>query len=143
MAGKRRNRDGHVIDIEKARDEKRKKRAEISQKRNKRDKTSKEGLSPRKTAKIYRRRLIYSTVFIIIAVIIGMSIFNVVSLKLEEDRALKELEALKREKQSLESELSTVDSKEYIEQQARSQLRMIYPDETLYVLKDDENAGEN
>ena len=56
-----------------------------------------------------------------------------------------EHEALLQEKIKLEEELNHVMDPKYIEQQARTQLRMIYPGEILYVLPDkpeDENAKE-
>ena len=79
---------------------------------------------------------------IAVAVIIGTSVFNVISLKMEEAHAKAELSALEAEKKALQEELSVVDSKEYIEQQAREQLRMIQPGETLYVLKKREKAED-
>jgi cell division protein FtsB len=70
-----------------------------------------------------------------------MAFFRLISLKIEESRAESDLAALQKEKQELEEELSHVYSKEYIEQQARAELRMIFPGEILYVLKDGEEHG--
>ncbi|NLY71693.1 MAG: hypothetical protein GX076_08490 [Clostridiales bacterium] len=122
--------DNRVIDIETARVRRRKKRAQL-QKEN-------EKVSRRKKAKVFRRRLIYGGIFIVIALIIGASVYNVLSLKLEEARAISELESLYEEKARLEEELSHIDSKEYIEQRARDELRMIYPGEVLYVVTEDD-----
>ena len=63
-----------------------------------------------------------------------MSIFNIVSLKWEERQVLAENEALKAEKEKLQQELANVDDPEYIEQEARRQLRLIRPGEILFVL---------
>ena len=89
-----------------------------------------------------RRRIVYSLIFIVIGVIIGVSVYNVITLKMEEAAARAQLEALEAEKRLLEEELSVVDSSEYIEQQAREQLRMILPGETLYVLRNKGKADE-
>ncbi|NLP29953.1 MAG: hypothetical protein GX363_02345 [Clostridiales bacterium] len=123
--------DNRVIDIETARIKKRKKRAQLQEEKDK--------VSRRKQAKVFRRRLIYGGIFVIIVLIIGASVYNVLSLKFEEARAISELESLYSEKERLEEELSHVDSKEYIEQQARDELRMIYPGEVLYVITEEDD----
>lgn len=144
MARKRRSREfknGQVIDIDKAREERRKKRAEATIKRSRRDERDKEEPSKRRMAKRYRRRFVYGLIFLVIATLIGISLFHLITLKIEESKAEAELAALHKEKQELEEELSHVYSKEYIEQQARAELRMIFPGEVLYVLKEGEEDG--
>lgn len=147
MARKRRSRafkDKQVIDLEQAREERRKKRAEAGIKRSPRISKEKQETSKRRVAKRNRRRLVYALILIGIIAIIGTSVFRLVSLKLEEAEAKEALANLKQEKESLEEELSQVYSKDYIEQQAREQLRMIEPGEVLYILKDeDKDAREN
>lgn len=147
MARKRRSRafkDKQVIDLEQAREERRKKRAEVSLKRSPRISKEKQEYSKRRVAKRNRRRFVYALILIGIVAIIGTSVFRLISLKLEEEKAREALANLKQEKESLEEELSQVYSKDYIEQQAREQLRMIEPGEVLYILKDeDEDAREN
>lgn len=129
-----------VIDIEAAR-QKRKERRELSA-AGRALKQTEEEPTRRRSIKNLRRRIIYGLALIAVAVIIGTSVFNVISLKMEEAHAKAELSALKAEKKALQEELSVVDSKEYIEQQAREQLRMIQPGETLYVLKKREKAED-
>ena len=147
MARKKRSREfknGQVIDIDAAREERRNRRAEVSAKKSQKEKRPKEKISRRKTVKIVRRRVIYSVIFLIIVVIIGLSVYHLISLKMEEARAQTELEALEHQKRDLEEELSHIGSQEYIEQQARQELRMILPGEILYVLKEEEeNAAED
>lgn len=151
MARKRRSREfknSQVIDIESAREERRKKRALVNEKRIQKEKQPGEAMSRRRTIKIRRKRIVYGLVFLLIAVVIGAAIYNLISLKIEEARALKELETLNEQKAELEEELSRIDSPEYIEQQAREQLRMIMPGETLYVVNnededDKEDEAEN
>lgn len=147
MARKRRSREfknGQVIDIDKAREERRKKRAEATIKRSRREERDKEEPSKRRMAKRYRRRFVYGLIFLVIATLIGISLIHLITLKIEESKAEADLAALHKEKQELEEELSHVYSKEYIEQQARAELRMIFPGEVLYVLKEGEDdGGEN
>jgi cell division protein DivIC len=144
MARKRRSREfknSQVIDIDKAREERRKKRAEASLKRPKKVDREKGEPSKRRMAKRNRKRWVYGLIILVITFLIGMAFFRLISLKIEESRAESDLAALQKEKQELEEELSHVYSKEYIEQQARAELRMIFPGEILYVLKDGEEHG--
>ena len=46
------------------------------------------------------------------------------------------------EKESLKEELDNVNDAEYIEEQARVQLKLIKPGEILYILQNDENEGD-
>ena len=71
---------------------------------------------------------------IIAAALVGRSIYRIIELQKEKARAQAELEELKQKIELLESELKRVSSDEYIEQQARTQLKMIFPGETLYIV---------
>ena len=89
-----------------------------------------------------RRRgaLIRFTCFVAIGaalIFTGISTMNIFSLLEEKRETQAELEALRHKKEALEQELELVESDEYVEQQARSELRMIYDGEVLYVVKDD------
>ena len=149
MAMKRKNnrRDtkaSRVIDIDEAREERRRKRALAESKKKKKVRNA-NPVSKRRSGKTMRRRTVYTLIVGILLAIIGFSIFNLVSLKMEEARVQAEYEALLSEKAELEEELSNVDSDEYIEQQAREELKMILPGETLYIISDlkDEKTNEN
>ena len=78
--------------------------------------------------------------FIVLSVA-GFSIFKIIDLKMEEHQLLAQHEALLQEKEKLKEQLSNVNNPEFIEQEARKQLKLIMPGETLYILKDetDEN----
>lgn len=136
---KRRSREfkssSQVINIEEARRERKKKRKDAAEKRGKSPKT-KQIVTERQAGKKARRRMVYFFVFLFILCIIGVSAFNIVNLKLTEARTMKEQQALLEQKDKLEKVYSQVNSPEYIEQQARQQLRMIKPGEILYVLPD-------
>jgi cell division protein DivIC len=115
--------DGQIIDISEARKER-------------------ERPSRRHTAKNLRRKLVYGIIIFSILMVVGGSLYNLISLKSEEAAAREKLEALEAEKKTLEEELSIVDSKEYIEQKAREQLKMILPGETLYIVKEKESSKD-
>lgn len=136
---KRRSREfknsSQVIDIEDARRERKKKRNEAAEKRGKAQKT-KQVVTERQAGKKARRRMVYFFIFLFILCLIGVSAFNIISLKLLEAKTMKEHQALLDQKDKLEKIYSQVNSPEYIEQQARQQLRMIRPGEILYVLPD-------
>jgi cell division protein DivIC len=120
----KKKKDDRVIDIEAAREERRRQLQRLSRRRGN---------------KSVKRKTIYCLVLIIFVSIIGMSIYNVATLKAERTLAEMKLLSLEKEKKALEEELLEIDSEEYIEQQAREKLRMILPGETLYVLKESEN----
>ncbi|MDF3000106.1 MAG: septum formation initiator family protein [Bacillota bacterium] len=136
---KRRSREfknsSQVIDIDDARRERKKKRNEAAEKRGKAQKT-KQIVTERQAGKKARRRMVYFFVFLFILCLIGVSAFNIISLKLTEAKTIKEQQQLLEQKDKLEKIYSQVNSPEYIEQQARQQLRMIRPGEILYVLPD-------
>lgn len=133
-----------VIDIEEAREVRRHKREEAADKKNK-GRKSKTVMTERRASKKARRRIVYLIIFLVIIIVIGVSVFNIVSLIINEAKLEKEQEALLQQKARLENELSQIDSLEYIEQQARQQLKMIKPGEILYVLpkinKESTNSG--
>ena len=143
---KRRSREfktsSQVIDIEEARQERKQRREEAAEKKRRARKT-KYVVTERQAGKKARRRLVYFFIFLFILCIIGVSVINIFSLRLTETKTMKEQQALLKERAKLENIYSQVNSPEYIEQQARQQLKMIKPGEILYVLPDKEkkNSG--
>jgi cell division protein FtsB len=138
---KRRSREfrnsGQVIDLEEARQLRKQKREETAGKR--KAQRSKSAVSKRKALKKNRRRLVYLAIFLGIAGIVAASVINIVSLRLTEASTMKEQQELMDQKARLERIYSQVNSPEYIEQQARQQLKMIKPGEILYVLPQKDN----
>lgn len=84
-----------------------------------------------------RKRLITALVVAAVFVLLFLIVMNIVSLKKEQHDVKNEKEALEREKARLSKELEQVDQPENIEQQARDQLRLIKPGETLYLFPDE------
>jgi len=122
------NKNNQLIDFEKAR-EVRKQNREQTVKAEIKEKPSK-----RKRIKFNRKRNFYSAVVMIVIAVIGVSVFNVISANSQLDEALIAKENLEGEKERLIYELENIDSEEYIEQQARTMLRMIKPGEIYYVV---------
>lgn len=131
-----------MIDLEQARAERRERRKQTANKKqNKGDKSLSEELSGRKVNKRNRRRLIYCCVIIGIMVAIGVSIFHVYLLQKEYNETIAQQKTLEAKKQRLTEELGNVSNPEYIEQQARQQLKMIKPGEVLYILPTEEQKA--
>ncbi len=88
-----------------------------------------------------KTRLLLSIVLVAILVYFGVSIKNIVSLKMEQQELRKQQAELKLEKDRLNKELKSVHDENYIEKQARTQLNMIKPGEILYLT--DKSKKEN
>ncbi len=131
--------NSRVIDIEEARQLRKRRREEAAEKKYKARKT-KSVVTQRQAGKKARRRLIYMVIFLAIICVVAASVFNIINLKLTEARTFKEQQNLLAQKARLERIYSQVNSPEYIEQQARQQLKMIRPGEILYVLPDKNNS---
>ena len=86
-----------------------------------------------------RRRLLILVLAVVLlgaGVMVGGTIIRIERLKRDKAAAEERLAELKQRIELLESELDRVSSDEYIEQQARTQLKMIFPGETLYIVVD-------
>lgn len=144
MKRKRRSREfknnSQVIDIEVARQSRKQKREEAADKKYKVRKT-KSVITERQAGKKARRRMVYFVIFLFIIGLVTVSAIQIISLKLTEARTMKEHQDLLNQKSRLERDYSQVNSPEYIEQQARQQLRMIRPGEILYVLPEEETVA--
>ena len=131
-----------VIDLDGAREERKAKRAAQEEaKRKPQGRVQAKKQSKRRKAKALRRSLVFGAIFVVIFFMLGASIWNAVQLKAAENRAMARLEALELLRDSLREELSRVDSAEYIEEKARTDLHMIMPGEILYIVQ--ENSINN
>ena len=101
----------------------------------------------KKRVKLNQGRLILTVIVVILIAVVGMSIKNVFDLRAEQKSLQEENQNLLQQQEALEAELENVNDLEYIEEQARIQLRMIKPGEILFVLdkeqdKDDSNGND-
>ena len=129
--------NNRLIDFEKAREERKKKREALLKDQQAVSGAEKEEPTRREMNKHNRKRNFYAVITIVIMTVIGFSVFNIFSVNSQLDDAIAERESLLSEKEKLMYELDNVDSEEYIEQQARTLLRMIKPGEIYYVLPED------
>lgn len=136
-----------VIDIEQARAERQERRRKLAEKRGGRKSSAasrKAPMSERQTNKRNRKRLIYAGIMLGIAFLVGFSLYQDLSLRHEYKRVVEENKALTLQKERLKEELKNINSPEYIEQQARDQLKLVRPGEVMYILpdKDEEVSKE-
>jgi cell division protein FtsL len=106
-------------------------------------KAKKAALSPQVAARNRARRrraLVYLIAVVAFAAIVFSSAMSLFNLQKEKREAQKELDAVHRKQEQLQAEYEAVDSDEYVEQAARSELHMIMPGETLYVVDKDDKA---
>ncbi|MCQ2551957.1 MAG: septum formation initiator family protein [Clostridia bacterium] len=115
----------------KKRDEKRESQRERKRRQEERKQVAAANRKAR--GKIY---MIVIVVVVVLAAMFSKSLVQIVQLKAEKEEAEIKLKLLEEHIERLEEEKARVTSDEYIEQQARQQLRMIYPGEVLYIMLD-------
>ena len=86
------------------------------------------------------KRFIGGMIIIIFVMSIGLSAFKIIKLTGERDKLLEINKQLTELKEDLTAEMGQINSAEYIEQQARKELKMIKSGEILFIV--DEDSGE-
>ncbi|MGL4485050.1 MAG: FtsB family cell division protein, partial [Anaerovoracaceae bacterium] len=81
-----------------------------------------------------RRTLIVFFVCLGILFLIGTTTYKLISVKMDEKTLLTQQESLLEQKARLKDELTHLNDPDYIEEQARNQLRLIMPGETIFIL---------
>ncbi|MEI8216262.1 MAG: septum formation initiator family protein [Eubacteriales bacterium] len=140
---KRKKAESNIIDLGEAREKRRLKKELELNKKNKMVRKPKRIKEKRSKGEIIRNNRIRYFVFfcaLFILVFLGISMVSIVDLKMQENKAAALQEQLKAEKTKLQHELTLINTPEYIEQQARMQLKMIKPGELLYVFPKVEEA---
>lgn len=130
------HRNNEVIDFDQAREKRRRARAEKAERVYQ---ARKEAPSQRKSAKKRRRLLIYAAVIVFVVAAISVSVVEIISLEKEKAQLAAEQAELKKELEAARDELANTDDPDYIEQQVREKLNMVYPGEIIYVSPDEEN----
>ena len=131
------HRNNEVIDFDRAREKRRRARAEKAERVYQ---ARKEAPSQRKAAKKKRRLLIYAAVIVLVVAAISVSAVEIISLEKEKAQLATEQAELKKELEAAKDELANTDDPDYIEQQVREKLNMVYPGEIIYVSPDEENT---
>lgn len=81
-----------------------------------------------------RKRIFYLSAVIVALIVVVIYAYRVIAVEMYQSQVEEERNRLLSEKAELEEELKNVQDPKYIEQQARTQLRMIFPGEVLYIL---------
>lgn len=101
----------------------------------KREEVKKREESRAKRAVVAKKTIIIAAIgLVVMLALFGRLVWQISQLSKQRDEALKNLNDLNEKIEQLESTLDRVTSLDYIEEQARSQLRMIYPGEKLYIV---------
>ena len=132
--------NSQIIDMEEARKQRlEKRRAEREKKEEKTHRAKAQNTRGKRAIRKSknRRRIMMASFIAAIFALLFIIVFNIVSLKKEQHEVKLEKEALEREKAQLSKELEQIDQPENIEQQARDQLRLVKPGETLYLFPDE------
>lgn len=91
----------------------------------------------KKKAKIVNtKRFIFSVIIVIIIASVLVSVINIVKLTIQRNELQAQNAQLIKLKEDLTSELEYINSAEYIEQQARKELKMIKENELLFIIDD-------
>ncbi len=110
--------------------EERRKRRKVEAEKN-------EAQKARRRAAARRRRIVVAVfvlVGIFVVVTVGRSLVNLIELEREKAATEEKLAQLEYQQGNLEEELQQVNTDEYVEQQARSELKMVKPGEILYLM---------
>ena len=89
------------------------------------------------------RRLVTSGLIALFIVIAGISAFRLIKLNIERNNLVQKQAELNLIKEELTAELEHIDSAEYIEQQARKELKMIKSGEILFLVSDEQGEGND
>lgn len=93
--------------------------------------------------KLNKARAIAVGAVLVLLIVVSVSLKNIMDLRAERNTLIQQNQALKEEKKKLKDELKNVNDMDYIEEQARLQLRLIKPGETLFIVeKENDKEGE-
>lgn len=89
------------------------------------------------------KRFMMSAIIVVFVVSVGVSGFKYFALQKEYNQLKQRQEELQNLKKTLTAELDYVDSKEYIEQQARKSLKLVKDNEILFLLPEDDKSDKD
>jgi len=98
---------------------------------------------PAKKVRINGGRMALTIIVAVLMLVLLMSVKGIFTLRAEQKALEEENSALLLEKEALKDELENVSDKEYIEEQARIQLKLIKPGEILYILDDEKDKKDD
>lgn len=86
-----------------------------------------------------KKTIVYAVIILCIIAAIGTSIMQIVKLKAEYKEAEQTNQQLQQQKEELEQQVEDSGDKKFIEEEAREQLRMVKPGETVYIVPNNED----
>lgn len=145
MAKKRRSSQfkdtSQVIDIEEARRKRQEKRKKQQQRtRHQEDFAKRSAEKTRVKAGRRKKHITYAVIIFAIIAAIGVSAINIISLKAEYKEAEQQHQQLLEQKTEMEQQLKDSKKDKYIEDEARQQLRMVKPGETVFIVPNQQNT---
>lgn len=99
--------------------------------------------SKRKKSISQRQRLTIAVVCLVVVLLFFNYVRNVISLKIENNRLRKQQIELTEERDRLRAKLKNVDDADYIEEYARKHLKLMNPDEILFIFEEEKNDKDN
>lgn len=136
-------RNNRAVDFDEAREERLNRLEVAKQKKGSQTNDGSGERSNKKKVRLNKVRIIIAVIILTLIAVVGMSIKDVVDLRMEQDELKSKNELLKDEKDNLQAELENLDSYDYIEEQARIQLRLIKPGEILLILENDKDSQDD
>lgn len=136
---KRKKTKGRIREFERATEKK-----TVEDYRREREETAQRA-KKKKKVKVKRSRIIMTAIVVLLIAVLGVSARNIYLLRNEQKQLNAKQQELLSEKNTLKNEMDNINDLEYIEEQARIQLRMIKPGEILFITEDkktDENADD-
>lgn len=130
----KKRRKGRIREFERERDGK----SLEEYRRERRQSVSAQTTPKKKKVRINRGRIALTVIVLVLIAVVGMSIKNAFDLRAEQQELAATQKKLNSQKAALEEELKNVNDLDYIEEQARIQLRLIKPGEILYILDDED-----
>ena len=95
--------------------------------------------------KVNYTKIVVCAVVIILIAYFGMSAIKIVNLSKEKEEVAAYNQELLQNKENLQLKLDNINSADYIESQARRDLKLVKPNELLFIFseKDSDNAEED
>ncbi len=93
----------------------------------------------KKTKITNMRKFVTSVIVVILIAFVGVSVFRIVKLTNQRNELQASNAELLKLKEDLTAEFDHINSTEYIEQQARKELKMIKENELLFIVDEEEN----
>ena len=95
--------------------------------------------------KVNYTKIVLCAVVIILIAYFGMSAIKIVNLSKEKEEVAAYNQELLQNKENLQLKLDNINSADYIESQARRDLKLVKPNELLFIFseKDSDNAEED